>query len=139
MKQQARFATTLATGVMAAAVLVAQSAAPRQETSSVATTLTTAPKHVVVARAAGRYGGWPANHGMWVWGNEILVGFSWGHMRDGGAESGHPIDRQRPEEHMLARSLDGGETWKHEKPAGLTPPPIPGHIAGVPTEKGGKE
>ena len=39
---------------------------------------------------------------------------------------------------MLARSLDGGRTWKHEKPAGLTPPPTPGNIAGVPTDKGGK-
>src|SRR5262245_49823227 len=79
------------------------------------------PRRVVIAREAGRYGGWPANHGIWSWGNEILVGYSWGHMRNGGAESGHPIDRQRPEEHMLARSLDGGETWTREKPAGLTP------------------
>jgi hypothetical protein len=97
-----------------------------------------APVHVEVARAAGRYGGWPANHGIWAWGDEILVGFSWGHMRSGGAESGHPIDRQQPEEHMLARSLDGGRTWTHEKHADLIPPPTPGHIAGVPTEKGGK-
>jgi hypothetical protein len=97
-----------------------------------------APVHAEVARAAGRYGGWPANHGIWAWGDEILVGFSWGHMRSGGAESGHPIDRQQPEEHMLARSLDGGQTWKHEKHADLTPPPAPGNIAGVPTEKGGK-
>jgi hypothetical protein len=37
---------------------------------------------------------------------------------------------------MLARSLDGGETWKLEKASGLTPPPTPGNIAGVPTEKG---
>jgi hypothetical protein len=97
-----------------------------------------APVHVEVARAAGRYGGWPANHGIWAWGDEILVGFSWDHMRSGGAESGHPIDRQQPEEHMLARSLDGGRTWTHEKHADLIPPPTPGHIAGVPTEKGGK-
>ena len=39
---------------------------------------------------------------------------------------------------MLARSLDGGRTWTQEKAAGLTPPPTPGHIAGVPTERGGK-
>lgn len=95
-----------------------------------------APVHSIVVRAPGRYGGWPANHGIWTWGEEILFGFSWGHMRPGGAEAGHPIDRQRPEEHMLARSLDAGRTWALEKPAGLTPPPVPGHIAGVPTEKG---
>ena len=96
------------------------------------------PTHVVVWREPGRYGGWPANHGIWSWSDEILVGFSWGRMRSGGAEAGHPIDRAQPEEHMLARSLDGGRTWTHEKAAGLTPPPAPGHIAGVPTERGGK-
>jgi hypothetical protein len=93
---------------------------------------------VTIARDAGRYGGWPANHGIWIWGNEILVGFSWGHLKLGDPER-HPIDRERPEEHMLARSLDGGNTWKLEKPVGLTPPPRPGHIAGVPTEPGGNE
>ena len=100
--------------------LAAQQPAPRQDTRPISPTIALAvpPTHIVVARAPGRYGGWPANHGIWAWGNEILVGFSWGHMREGGAEAGHPIDRQRPEEHMLARSLDGGETWTHEKPAG---------------------
>jgi hypothetical protein len=142
MNHTAPFAVTLLAGLAAAATLAAQQpAAPRQDTRPVSPTLTLAvpPTHAVVARAPGRYGGWPANHGIWAWGNEILVGFSWGHMREGGAEAGHPIDRQRPEEHMLARSLDGGETWTHEKPAGLVPPPSPGNIAGVPTDKGGKE
>lgn len=138
MSQTTFFATMLVTGAAGAAALALPSAAPPQRTNPAMTTAAS-PRHVIVARAAGRYGGWPANHGIWAWGDEILVGFSWGHMRDGGAESGHPIDRQRPEEHMLARSLDGGETWKHEKPAGLTPPPTPGNIAGVPTETGGKE
>jgi predicted neuraminidase len=105
------------------------------QTSPPASPVTSAT-HVLVSRAPGRYGGWPANHGIWKWGDEILVGFSWGHMTDGGAERGHPIDRQRPEEHMLARSLDGGDTWTLEKPTGLTPPPDPGNIAGVPTERG---
>jgi len=36
----------------------------------------TAADHVIVYRETGRYGGWPANHGMWSWGDEILVGFS---------------------------------------------------------------
>ena len=119
MNHTAPFAVMLLAGLAAAATLAAQqSTAPRPEPRLVTPTITLAvpPTHVVVARAPGRYGGWPANHGIWAWGNEILVGFSWGHMRDGGAEAGHPIDRQRPEEHMLARSLDGGETWKHEKP-----------------------
>ena len=132
------FTGSVIAGVLGAATLAAQSAAPAPNATATVT-LTTAAKHVVVARAPGRYGGWPANHGVWAWGDEILVGFSWGHMTAGGAEQGHPIDRKRPEEHMLARSLDGGDTWKQEKPAGLTPPPSPGNIAGVPTEAGGKE
>jgi hypothetical protein len=141
MNHAARMTATLAAGVVGAAALSAQQPAAQREPPLVtpAITLAVPPTHVVVARAPGRYGGWPANHGIWAWGNEILVGFSWGHMREGGADAGHPIDRERPEEHMLARSLDGGETWKHEKPAGLTPPPSPGNIAGVPTDKGGKE
>jgi BNR repeat protein len=140
MNQTAPFAVVLLAGLAATITLAAQQPAVRQqEIPTAATTLAAPPTHVVVARAPGRYGGWPANHGIWALGNEIVVGFSWGHMREGGAESGHPIDRQRPEEHMLARSLDGGETWKHEKPASLTPPPSPGNIAGVPTDRGGKE
>lgn len=100
-------------------------------------------EHVVVWRHAGRYGGWPANHGIWAWDNEILVGFSAGHMKaadpgPGGGPARHPIDRSRPEEHLLARSRDGGRSWAIEHPEGLRPPPRPGHIAGVPTEPGGR-
>lgn len=135
-----KIAATLVAGVAGAVALTAQSTAPtRPAAAGAAAATVTAPEHVIVARAPGRYGGWPANHGIWAWGNELLVGFSWGHMRGGGAGSGHPIDRGRPEEHMLARSRDGGATWSHEKPAGLTPPTTPGNIAGVPTEKAGRE
>ncbi len=73
-------------------------------------------KHVKVYYEPGRFGGWPANHGIWSWGNEILVGYSRGYYKDFGEER-HNIDRERPEEHWLARSLDGGETWTHEHPA----------------------
>jgi hypothetical protein len=73
-------------------------------------------KHVVVYREPGRFGGWPANHGIWIWGNEIIVGFSRGYYKDLGPER-HNIDREKPEEHLLARSLDGGETWTIENPA----------------------
>lgn len=81
-------------------------------------------QHVVVYHAAGRYGGWPANHGIWNWGNEILVGFSRGYHKDGGPTS-HAIDRDRPEEHVLGRSLDGGLTWTVEEPGrqGMLLPP----------------
>jgi hypothetical protein len=80
--------------------------------------LSTSPKiikQVTVYREPGRFGGWPANHGMWLWGDEILVGFSRGYYKDLGER--HHIDREAPEEHLFARSLDGGETWKIEDPS----------------------
>ncbi len=73
-------------------------------------------RHVVVFGQEGMFGGWPANHGMWRWGEEILVGFSTGIHKDLGEER-HNIDREKPEHHVLARSLDGGLTWKMEYPA----------------------
>ena len=72
--------------------------------------------HVKVYHEAGRFGGWPANHGIWSWENEILVGYSRGYYKDLGATR-HHIDRERPEEFWLARSVDGGLTWTHEHPA----------------------
>jgi hypothetical protein len=70
--------------------------------------------HVKVYHEPGMFGGWPANHGIWSWGNEILAGFSKGYYKNQGER--HHIDRERPEFHMLARSLDGGETWAIEDP-----------------------
>jgi len=72
-------------------------------------------RHVDVFRVRGRFGGWPANHGLWSWGDEILVGFSVGFHRDLGSYR-HAIDRGKPEEHWLARSRDGGETWELDHP-----------------------
>ena len=74
-----------------------------------------AVRHVMVYHQPGRFGGWPANHGIWSWGNEILVGFSAGYYKDNGPER-HAIDHDRPEEHLLARSRDGGMTWTIENP-----------------------
>ncbi|NUM56689.1 MAG: exo-alpha-sialidase [Candidatus Hydrogenedentes bacterium] len=73
-------------------------------------------QHVKVYYEKGRFGGWPANHGMWIWGDEILVGYGRGYYKDLGATR-HHIDREKPEEHWLARSVDGGVTWTHEHPA----------------------
>ena len=90
-------------------------------------------KHVVVYGEAGRYGGWPANHGIWAWGNEIVVGFSgcdflWND------EDRHPYDRSKPEEPWLARSLDGGETWTASAPPSLRAPFQGGPPAVAPAE-----
>ena len=72
-------------------------------------------KHIKVYYEPGMYGGWPANNGIWIWGNEILAGFSKGFYKDLGPER-HNMDREKPELHLLARSLDGGETWNVEDP-----------------------
>ena len=72
-------------------------------------------KNVKVYYEKGMFGGWPANFGIWNWGNEILVGFAKGYYKDLGPKM-HNIDRNKPELHILARSLDGGETWKIEDP-----------------------
>ena len=73
-------------------------------------------EHVKVYYQRGRFGGWPANHGIWSWGDEILVGFSAGYHKDLGPAR-HNIDHDKPEEHLLARSKDGGKTWSIENPA----------------------
>ncbi len=73
-------------------------------------------KHVKVYHEPGRFGGWPANHGIWSWDDEILVGYSRGYYKDLGATR-HHIDRGKPEQFWLARSVDGGVTWTHEHPA----------------------
>ncbi|MBL8213739.1 MAG: exo-alpha-sialidase [Bryobacterales bacterium] len=92
-------------------------------------------EHVIVHKEAGRYGGWPANHGVWSWGSEILVGFELGHFKDN--PTGHDIDYSKPAEHVLARSTDGGKTWKLERPEGLRPPPG-ARIANVPADMQGR-
>jgi hypothetical protein len=81
-------------------------------------------KHVTVYREVGRFAGWPANHGMWSWGDEILVGFSRGYYKDRGPY--HHINKEKPEEFLLARSLDGGNTWAIEQPS------PPGALVGTP-------
>ena len=72
-------------------------------------------KNVKVYFERGMFGGWPANFGIWNWGDEILVGFAKGFYKDLGPKI-HNIDREKPELHLLARSYDGGETWEIEDP-----------------------
>lgn len=72
-------------------------------------------KNVVVYSEAGQFAAWPANHGAWSWGNELLVGFEIRVRKKGTRETDY-------RKHVLARSLDGGETWKIEEPESLRPP-----------------
>jgi hypothetical protein len=70
---------------------------------------------VTVSKSYGTYAGWPANHGAWQWGNELLVGFMIGAFDYEGVGNGlHAI--KRPYHKFLARSLDGGENWDIEMP-----------------------
>jgi len=67
-------------------------------------------ENVFVYKEEGHFGGWPANNGVWIWGNEIVVGFERGFYLKN--ETGnHSIDFSRPQKNVLARSKDGGETW----------------------------
>src|SRR5688572_22594254 len=79
---------------------------------------TSSTKNVVVFKESGRFGGWPANNGMWAWGNEMLVGFSLAYFKN--VERGHAVDPDKPNVLRFARSLDGGETWKIETPSFLS-------------------
>jgi CubicO group peptidase (beta-lactamase class C family) len=71
-------------------------------------------RNVIVFKQPGRYGGWPANAGIWAWGNEIVVGFTAAWYK--AAKKDHAVDRTKPFEKWQARSLDGGLTWSIEKP-----------------------
>jgi hypothetical protein len=128
-------ATPLAIAILLPATRAGGQPAPASSAPGPATRAPQSVQHVDVYRVAGRYGGWPANHGIWAWGNEILVGFEAGYFKD--STSGHSIDYTRPAEHLLARSLDGGVTWTLERPADLKPPPG-AEQAGVPGEAGGR-
>jgi len=72
-------------------------------------------KHVTVWKEPGRFGGWPANFGIWSWGDEIVVGFAAAYFKPSRVQ--HARDDNRPQTDVQARSLDGGETWKIEEPA----------------------
>lgn len=64
-------------------------------------------RHTVVFHEEGKFAGWPANNGIWIWeGKEILVGLTVGPFE---VKNGHNLGE--PHLSMLARSTDGGESW----------------------------
>ena len=63
--------------------------------------------HVTVYRATGRYAGWPANYGIWSWGDEIVTGFTLGYHDNGGGF--HARDTGRPFVAMQVRSRVVGQ------------------------------
>lgn len=76
-------------------------------------------QHATVYRERGRYAGWPANYGIWSWGDEIVVGFTVGYPKEDGVF--HARDKDRPFTTMQARSLDGGLTWQAQETPCRTP------------------
>ncbi|MSV28669.1 MAG: hypothetical protein EXQ52_07985, partial [Bryobacterales bacterium] len=52
-------------------------------------------RNVVVYQEAGRFGGWPANQGIWSWGNEIVVGLRSAIFKVN--PTGHARDNSKPQ------------------------------------------
>jgi hypothetical protein len=77
-------------------------------------------RHITVYAPQGQFAGWPANNGLWSWGNEILVGCSVGTFE---AQKGHSVSG--PIHSVLLRSLEGGESWTAEIPVGYLNDPQP--------------
>ena len=71
-------------------------------------------EHGIVQSSGGKFYGWPANNGIWSWGNEILVGFTEAEYME--KDKGHSFNQEGPRKSVLSRSLDGGSTWKLECP-----------------------
>lgn len=73
-------------------------------------------EHSVVFHAPDRFGGWPANNGLWSWDDgEVVVGFTRSIY-----DAGQPGHRERPpREVLLGRTVDAGRTWAVEEPGFL--------------------
>lgn len=69
-------------------------------------------QHGIVFSEEGYYGGWPANHGIWCWGDEILVGFVKASYKNEN-NSLHTYDPLTART-QYARSNDGGINWSIE-------------------------
>jgi hypothetical protein len=76
-------------------------------------------QHVDVYAQAGEFAAWPANYGLWIWGEEVVAVFSQGYR--GGQENLHARDKTRPFIGRQARSLDGGLSWTSEAFTGVIP------------------
>jgi hypothetical protein len=70
-------------------------------------------KNVIVHGGSEIFCAWPANNGLWSWGDELLVGFS---RRKFAEKKGHNYADRQSGASVLGRSLDGGETWTLEDP-----------------------
>ena len=97
-------------------------------TTAVPTVQPSSKENITIFNEPGRYGGWPANHGLWQWGDEIVTGFEVAWFKH--PVNDHAVDRSKPFKCWQARSLDGGRTWKNEndlpfRMIGKEKPPVP--------------
>lgn len=74
-------------------------------------------EHGVIYHSPSHFAGWPANEGMWSWGDEILVGYNVGQFEERGEKHSLVGD----EEVAFSRSLDGGKTWAVEEHDSVRP------------------
>lgn len=86
-----------------------------------------AVEHHVVYHNPTEFAGWPANEGLWSWGDELLVGFEVAAYVP--VEDDHSIDRNSHKRVVFARSLDGGKTWKTEEKSEIGSPEYLGDTA----------
>jgi hypothetical protein len=76
-------------------------------------------QHQIIYREKGKFAGWPANYGMWAWGDEIVVSFTQcTHLARAGF---HARAQDLPAYPLQSRSLDGGRTWVTTPTPALSP------------------
>lgn len=75
-------------------------------------------EHIIVSYDKNKWNAVPANNGSngpyWQWGNEILTGYTSGVAQF--IEPGHQVDDIHPLASYLAKSTDGGMSWKTWRP-----------------------
>lgn len=69
-------------------------------------------RHSTLYYEQGVFAAWPANGGIWNWGDEILVSFSRAYYQDKPHQHSYDKTRGFPNGRTFFRSYDKGETWK---------------------------
>ncbi len=96
------------TGLLLSGLVQVGAAKPKEQTVD----FTKKVRNVIVYQEDGKFCGWPANEGVWSWGDEILLGFELRRYRK--STTTHSADYSQPGSCPLVRSRDGGVTWELE-------------------------
>lgn len=73
----------------------------------------------IVYHQPDRFAGWPANYGLWAWGDELVAVFVSGWL--GPLTGVHARDKGRPFLPVQMRSADAGRSWTEESWNGTIP------------------